>query len=118
LDGEIALSELTDAAAEEILSLAPFGCGNPAPLFALMDAEVLEAAPWKERHARLRLAHGARRLSLKAWNFAGRLSELEPGSRIDAALSIEEDSYSASRGFPGWCAVLNEVRPPAATSAA
>jgi single-stranded-DNA-specific exonuclease len=117
-DGQILLSELTDDAAEEILSLAPFGCGNPTPLFALMDAEILEAAPWKEKHARLRLAHGSRKLSLKAWNFAERLSELGPGSRIDAAISIEEDSYSASRGFPGWCAVLKEVRPPAATSAA
>jgi single-stranded-DNA-specific exonuclease len=118
LDGEIALNELTEAAVEQILSLAPFGYGNPTPLFALMHAEVLEAAPWKERHVRLRLAHGAQKLWLKAWNFAERLGELEPGSRIDAAVSIEEDSYSASRGFPGWCAVLKEVRRAAASSAA
>ncbi len=118
LDAELGLDELTDAAAAQTLSLAPFGCGNPAPVFAVMQAEVLDAAPWKDRHVKLRLHHRGRKVYLKAWNFAARLDEIEPGSRIDAAISIEEDAYSASRGFPGWCAVLREVRPAVATSAA
>ena len=36
-----------------------------------------------------------------------------PGARLDVAFALEEDAYSASRGYPGWAAVLKEVRPAA-----
>jgi hypothetical protein len=36
---------------------------------------------------------------------------LRAGSRVDLALCLEEDSYSLSRGYAGWGAVLRDVRP-------
>jgi hypothetical protein len=32
---------------------------------------------------------------------------------VDLAFSLEEDAYSASRGYPGWAAILREIRPAA-----
>jgi len=57
------------------------------------------------------LRQNGRTFALKAWNFAARSGELAPGSRVDVAFSLEEDAYSAARGYPGWAAVLREVRP-------
>jgi hypothetical protein len=56
-----------------------------------------------------------RTMALKAWGFAARAAELPPGARIDVAFTLEEDAWSASRGYPGWCAVLRDVRPAAAS---
>jgi hypothetical protein len=54
-----------------------------------------------------------RTLTLKAWNFAGRTAELALGTRVDIAFTLEEDAYSAARGYPGWAALLRDVRPAA-----
>ncbi len=112
LDSALDLSEATDEAVAEVLSLAPFGMGNPTPLFAVHDAEV--AAPpelWKEKHLIVRLRQGGRNLRLKAWNFAGRIAEFERGAHVDVAINLEDDAYSANRGYSPWCAVLRDVRP-------
>jgi hypothetical protein len=33
-----------------------------------------------------------------------------PGARVDIAFTLEEDAHSAARGYPGWAAVLRDVR--------
>jgi single-stranded-DNA-specific exonuclease len=112
IDALITLREVNERTMSEISALAPFGCGHPAPLFAALDVEV--AGPpvvWKEKHLRVPLRQEGRMLWLKAWNFAERIAELSPGSRVDAALTLEEDSYAAATGMPGWSAVLRDVRP-------
>ncbi len=112
IDALLGLGEINERSVAEVLSLAPFGCGNPAPLFAVMGAEV--AGPpvvMKEKHLRVMLRQDGRTLVLKAWNFAGRAAELAAGTRVDAALALEDDAYAAARGLPGWGAVLRDVRP-------
>jgi single-stranded-DNA-specific exonuclease len=117
VDAVLELKEITERAVEDVFALAPFGCGNPPPMFAALDVEVAgPPAVLKEKHLRLNVRQNGRTLALKAWNFAERASELSHGSRIDVVFQIEEDAYSASRGYPGWCAVLRDVRP--ATQAA
>ncbi len=117
LDAELALDELTDRAADEILHLAPFGLGNRAPLFLVRNVEIRQSAETfgKEReHVRVRLHQGNRSVFAKAWRFAQRLDELRPGACVDVALSIEADSFSAKRGFAPWGATIRDIRPPAA----
>ena len=112
VDGVIDLSEITDRSATEVFSLAPFGHGNPPPLFAALDVEVAgPPSPWNEKHLRVMLRQGSRSLALKAWNFAGRAAEMPAGARVDVVFSLEEDAYSLARGYPGWAAVLRDVRP-------
>lgn len=110
LDATLDFREITDQAVAEILSMAPFGHGNPVPIFAVFGAEVIgHPVVWKERHLRLTLRQNGRSLTVKAWDFADRLGELAPGARLDAALSFEQDGYSLSRGYPGWAATLRDV---------
>ncbi|MEP6539278.1 MAG: single-stranded-DNA-specific exonuclease RecJ [Bryobacteraceae bacterium] len=112
IDALLRLNEVSDETVAEVLSLAPFGAGNSAPVFAVMGAEVC-APPvvMKEKHLRLAVRQGGRTLTVKAWSFAERAAELQPGARVDLALCLEEDSYSLSRGYPGWAATLKDVRP-------
>jgi single-stranded-DNA-specific exonuclease len=111
IDAVLDLPEVNDSSVAEILSLAPFGFGNPPPVFALLDAEVAaEPTVWKDRHLRVRLRQRGRTLTVKAWDFAARAGELQAGAHVDIALCFDEDKYSLRRGYPGWSATLRDVR--------
>ena len=111
VDAVIELGDITDPAIQEVLALAPFGHGNPPPLVAALDVEVAsQPVVMKEKHLRVTVRQNGRTLALKAWNFAGRAGEMPPGARVDIAFTLEEDAYSAARGYPGWAAVLRDVR--------
>jgi single-stranded-DNA-specific exonuclease len=112
IDAVLELREINEQAIDELFTLAPFGHGNPAPLFASLGVEV--AAPptvLKEKHLRITVRQNGRSLVLKAWNLAHRASELVPGARVDVAFNLEEDAYSAARGYPPWAAILRDFRP-------
>jgi single-stranded-DNA-specific exonuclease len=111
VDAVIGCGDLTEPAVQEVLALAPFGHGNPPPLVAALDVEVAaQPVVMKEKHLRVMVRQNGRTLTLKAWNFAGRAGEMAPGARVDIAFTLEEDAYSAARGYPGWAAVLRDVR--------
>lgn len=112
VDAALGLDELNDASVAEVLSLAPFGAGNPAPQFALYDAEVVgPPSVFAEKHLRLRLRQNGRFLQVKAWHAAACIDELQAGARLDVILTLEEDAYSASRGYAPWSAQLRDWRP-------
>jgi single-stranded-DNA-specific exonuclease len=112
VDAVIELREICDQAIDDVFSLAPFGHGNPLPVFAAMDVEIA-AAPVlkKEKHLWVPIRQNGRHLTLKAWNFAERAAEMTRGARVDVAFQLEEDAWSAARGEPGWAAILLDVRP-------
>ncbi|HUA60108.1 MAG TPA: DHHA1 domain-containing protein, partial [Verrucomicrobiae bacterium] len=112
IDAVLELREIDDRTVDGIFALAPFGHGHPPPYFAALNVEV--AGPptvVKEKHLRVPLRQNGRTLLLKAWNFVERAAEFTPGARVDVAFQLEEDAYSASRGYPGWAAILRDVRP-------
>jgi single-stranded-DNA-specific exonuclease len=114
IDAILELTDIHEDAVNRIFGLAPFGHGNPPPLFAAFDVEI--AAPptvMKEKHLRFVARQHGRSLTIKAWNFAARAAELTQVARVDIAFSLEEDTYSAARGYPPWGAVLRDVRPAA-----
>jgi len=111
-DAVLDFEETDEQAVADILAMEPFGFGNPAPLFAAMGVEVAGSpVRIKEKHLRVNLRRGGRLFLAKAWNFAGRLGELAPGSLVDAALALERDAWNAAHGGPGWGFVLKDVRP-------
>jgi single-stranded-DNA-specific exonuclease len=118
IDGVVRFSDLTDEAAAEVLNLAPFGFGNQPPVFAAKAAEVYGPPEvFKECHLRVRLRQNGRCFRLTAWQFAERASEFDAGSMLDAAVALEDDPYSASRGYSPWRLVLKDVRRTASAGA-
>jgi single-stranded-DNA-specific exonuclease len=110
IDAVVELPEITQRAIDELFALAPFGHGNPPPLLAALNVETAGCVVWKEKHLKLTVRQRGRSLSLKAWNYAERAAELAPGTRIDIAFHLEEDAYSAARGYPAWAATLRDFR--------
>jgi single-stranded-DNA-specific exonuclease len=111
VDAVLDLREIQERHIEEVFSLAPFGNGNQPPLFAALNVEV--AGPpviMKEKHLRVTVRQNGRTLTLKSFNSAARAGEMAPGMRLDVAFHLEEDAYSAARGYPGWAAMLRDFR--------
>jgi single-stranded-DNA-specific exonuclease len=106
IDAEARLSDLDDRFFTSLQALEPFGSGNRAPVFAAMGLEV-ESEPrlMKEKHLRVSLRQGSRSVTFKGFHFVSRLAEFAVGSRIDAAFTLEEDTYNG-----GWSAILKDVR--------
>jgi single-stranded-DNA-specific exonuclease len=115
IDAVVELRDINERTVQDVFTLAPFGHGNPLPIFAALNVEIAGApAVWSEKHLKVMVRQNGRTLALKAWNFAIRAGELASGTRLDVAFTLEEDPYSAARGYPAWCAVLREVRPAVA----
>jgi single-stranded-DNA-specific exonuclease len=111
VDAECRLAEIDDRAACELLAMAPFGFGNPAPIIVVRGVELREAPRLiNGKHLRLRVFQEGRALDLKAWNFASRAAELAAGRHLDIAFRIEEDTWSAGRGYSPYSCTLRDFR--------
>lgn len=55
IDGEISESDVSGQLADELEALAPFGIGNPEPVFVLSEMDVLSARVVGGRHLQMRL---------------------------------------------------------------
>jgi single-stranded-DNA-specific exonuclease len=109
IDSELELREITDDLVGEVLNLAPFGMGNPSPLFVVRDVELAADPDIKnDKHAFLRLRMAGRPLLVKAWNSADRTRDLRAGTHMDVVIQFEDDAYSAKRGYAPWQTVLKD----------
>jgi single-stranded-DNA-specific exonuclease len=116
IDAAVDLNEMTADLAENIKSMEPFGMANPAPVFAVLGGEIVDAKPvGKERkHLKLRLRDGksARRqdggfaklnselgtwnsliMDAIAFNFGDRIDEILAGP-VDVAFGLEENVWN------------------------
>jgi single-stranded-DNA-specific exonuclease len=107
IDAEVQLSEITPSNAREVLSLGPFGYGNPAPVLVVRGATLREPPSiLKEKHLKFFLQKDRYPLLCKAWNWVERLDEFPADSKtpVDAVFTLEDDSYS------GFSATLRDLR--------
>ncbi len=119
IDALVGFDEIRDGAVAELLALGPFGFGNPSPVFGVLGAESASPAQvFSENHVRAWLRHNGRSLSCTGWRFAERAGEFAAGTRLDAAVCIEDDDYARRQGLPGWKLSLRDVRPAALAVAA
>ncbi len=89
--------------------MAPFGFGNPAPMLAVLGAEVASApVVMKEKHLRLHLRQDGRSLFPKAWNFAERVGDFPAAAPSMPPLlwkKISTAQTADSRIGPRCCAM-------------
>ncbi|MFH1569878.1 MAG: single-stranded-DNA-specific exonuclease RecJ [Gemmatimonadota bacterium] len=84
--------------AAELARLEPFGPGNEVPVFAARDLEV-QACTRVGRggeHLKLGLRAGDCRCTAVWWRNGEAASRLNRGDRIDAAFTLEEDTYTGN----------------------
>lgn len=118
IDTDLDVSEIDDAIAAEICRLAPFGFGNPAPTFVARNVALAAPPDVKsEQHLFFRFkTQGGRPLRAKAWRFVERLAEFPLDEPFDIAFQIEDDPWSAARGWAPWQMVVKDVKPASAAA--
>jgi single-stranded-DNA-specific exonuclease len=116
IDSQIRFSEINDDSVADILDLAPFGFGNPSPLFVAKNIEVATAELRNEKHIFARLKSENRVIRVKAWNQPDRIAQFAQGAKLDVVICFEDDPYSASRGYAPWQTIFKDARAAAGAS--
>ncbi len=98
IDGGLAFREITGGVAAGILALAPFGAGNPRPVFAARGVEIIDGPrKLKERHLKMSLKQEGRIFRAVAWRAAERHEFLaEHKAALDVAFSLEQNYYNGN----------------------
>lgn len=91
-DLELKFADINFTFAEELSRLAPFGVGNPTPVFFSQDIVVDSAMQVAGKHLRLRLLQGKQAFNAVAWSMAGH-ANLRKGQHIACTYNVEINTY-------------------------
>ena len=95
IDGDLTFRAITGGVASGVASLAPFGAGNPRPVFVAGRVEIVDGPrKLKERHLKMALKQEGRIFRAVAWRAAERQDYLtEHRGALDVAFSLEQNQY-------------------------
>jgi single-stranded-DNA-specific exonuclease len=99
IDGALGFKSIDEQIASELTSLAPFGAGNPRPIFRASGVEIVDGPRrLKERHLKMAFRQDGRVMRGIAWRASER-EEFVAGHRsgIDLAFSLEQDTWEGER---------------------
>jgi single-stranded-DNA-specific exonuclease len=96
IDGDMAFRGITGGVADDVAALAPFGAGNPRPVFAARRVEIVDGPrTLKERHLKMALRQDGRIFRAIAWRAAERHDYLVAHkAALDVAFSLEQNQYN------------------------
>jgi single-stranded-DNA-specific exonuclease len=99
LDGPLAFSGISAQFAAELSTLAPFGPGNPKPVFQTTGVEIVDGPrKLKDRHLKMSFRQERRVFRAIAWNAAEREALLtEKKGGVDLAFSLEENDFQGEK---------------------
>ncbi len=99
IDGALAFRSISSQVASELASLAPFGAGNPNPVFRTSGVEVVDGPRRvKERHLKMAFKQDGRIMRGIAWRALERESFVtEHRSALDLAFSLEQDTWNGEK---------------------
>lgn len=111
IDTRVTFRGLGSDVAGRIASLAPFGAGNPRPVFHASGVEIVDGPrKLKDRHLKMALKQDGRVFRAIAWRAAEREDWLsEHRSSLDVAFGLEQNSYNGESYLE--LSVL-DVKPP------
>jgi single-stranded-DNA-specific exonuclease len=96
IDEDLTFRSITGGVAAAVASLAPFGAGNPRPVFAARRVEIIDGPRVvKERHLKMALKQDGRIFRAVAWRAAERHEYLTAHkAAVDVAFSLEANEYN------------------------
>ncbi|MGE3510782.1 MAG: single-stranded-DNA-specific exonuclease RecJ [Vicinamibacterales bacterium] len=96
IDGDLGFRGITGDVASGVASLAPFGAGNPRPVFAARGVEIVDGPrKLKERHLKMALKQDGRIFRAVAWRAAERHDYIEEHRKaVDVAFSLDQNQYN------------------------
>ena len=96
IDADVTFRGITSRVAAGVASLAPFGAGNPRPVFAARGVEIIDGPRVvKDRHLKMALKQDGRIFRAMAWRAAERADYLtEHKAAVDVAFSLDQNQYN------------------------
>lgn len=99
IDMEIPLNAVTEELYKAIQKLAPFGMGNPEPVFVSRDVVIddMRLVGRDQNHVKLRVSSEDTAFDAIAFGLAPRSSEFHIGNKLDIAYSIGLDEWNGRK---------------------
>lgn len=101
IDAEIALNVISEDLWKKIQAFAPFGFGNPEPVFATRGVTTEDARLVGKdgKHLKLRITSHVSRVALDAiaFNLGSLYSQLKPDHPVDIAYTIDLDTWNGNK---------------------
>ena len=99
IDGSLTFRSISEQVVSEVFTLAPFGAGNPCPIFRTSRVEIIDGPRLlKDRHLKMAFKQEGRILRGVAWRASERESFVaEHRAAIDLAFSLENDDWNGER---------------------
>lgn len=96
IDDDLSFRALTGDVVAGVTSLAPFGAGNPRPVFCARRVEITDGPrKLKERHLKMALKQYGRIFRAVAWRAAEQHEYLvQHKAAVDVAFSIDQNQYN------------------------
>ena len=96
IDHDLTFRAITGGVAAGVAAMAPFGAGNPRPVFAARRVEIVNGPrKLKERHLKMSLKQEGRIFSAVAWRAAEQHDYLtEHKAALDVAFSLEQNQFN------------------------
>jgi single-stranded-DNA-specific exonuclease len=95
IDGALNLKHISAGFVDGLNALAPFGCGNPRPVFHAMPVQIVDGPrPLKEHHLKMTFRQDGRSFRAIAWRAAERAAFLtEHRAGVNLAFSLEQNQF-------------------------
>jgi single-stranded-DNA-specific exonuclease len=95
IDGALNLKHITADFVDGLNAIAPFGCGNPRPVFHAMPVQIVDGPrPLNERHLKMTFRQDGRSFRAIAWRAAERAAFLtEHRAGVNLAFSLEQNQF-------------------------
>ncbi len=108
IESLLPVEDLTLGFYAQLNELAPFGIGNPLPIFASRQVEVV-GGPWilKEKHLKFKMRANGSAVDAVWWRQACAAQNVESGSRLDLAYSLGKNTY---RGLESLQVTVKDIR--------
>jgi single-stranded-DNA-specific exonuclease len=96
IDDALGFRGISGRVAAQLTQLAPFGPGNPRPVFSAAGVEIVDGPRrLKDRHFKMALRHDGRVMRAIAWRGADRHGFLESHrSTVDLAFSLDRNEFN------------------------
>jgi len=105
-DLELPLDEISTQLHEELQALAPFGMGNPEPVFLCRNLKVQQATVVGRKHVRFRVQQGGYSLACIAFGLATKFEMLQ--ERVDILFQVDTNTW---RGRTSLQLKVKDIRP-------
>ncbi|MGM0415589.1 MAG: single-stranded-DNA-specific exonuclease RecJ [Thermodesulfobacteriota bacterium] len=111
-DLELPLDDISAKLHDELQALAPFGMGNPEPVFLCRNLKVQQAGVVGNNHLRFRVQQGGYSLACIAFGLASKLEMLQ--GRVDILFQIDTNTW---QGRTSLQLKVKDIRPATESSA-